>query len=122
MAKNKSKKVKSKDLSDLGGLVFSTDPGFQPESNDFEDEEVEPGDMLLYVSRDKKGRGGKIATLVEGFEGSENALNDLCKFLKQKCGVGGSAKDWEIIIQGDKKDKVAQLLKDKGYKVKLKGG
>jgi translation initiation factor 1 len=122
MAKHKPKKIKSKDLSDLGGLVFSTDPGFAPEEEELEEDEVAPGDMLLYVSRDRKGRGGKVATLVEGFEGTEEALNDLCKFLKQKCGVGGSAKDWEIIIQGDKKDKVAQLLRDEGYKVKLKGG
>lgn len=122
MAKNKPKKIKSKNLSDLGGLVFSTDPGFTPEEDELEEEEVHRSEMLLYVSRDRKGRGGKVATLVEGFEGTEEALNDLCKFLKQKCGVGGSAKDWEIIIQGDKKDKVAQLLRDEGYKVKLKGG
>ncbi len=122
MAKSKPKKVKSNSLSDLGGLVFSTDPDFQPEIDEVEEDEIAPGDMLLYVSRDKKGRGGKVATLVEGFEGTEEALNDLCKLLKQKCGVGGAAKDWEIIIQGDKRDKVAQLLKDEGYKVKLKGG
>lgn len=124
MAKKQPKKIKSRDLSDLGGLVYSTNPDFEPDlSPDSDDEQsTNPSQMTLYVSRDKKGRGGKVATLVEGFEGSDEALTDLCKMLKQKCGVGGAAKDGEIIIQGDKREKVAELLRADGYKVKLKGG
>jgi len=117
MAKRKSQKKKLNDFSSLGGMVYSTNPDYE-----FEDNSVDIKDMTLYVSRDKKGRGGKVATLVEGFEGKEEDLVDLGKFLKQRCGVGGSAKDGEIIVQGDKRDKVADLLRDKGYKVKLKGG
>ena len=123
MAKNKPKKIKSSDLSALGGMVYSTNPDFEFSSNDdVEQDSISPSKQTLYVSRDKKSRGGKVATLVEGFEGSEQELIELGKWLKQKCGVGGSAKDWEIIVQGDKRDKVAELLKTKGFKVKLKGG
>jgi len=124
MAKNKPKKVKLNDLSSLGGMVYSTNPDYDFEEEEGSDQEssTAPGDMVLYVSRDKKGRGGKVATLVEGFNGPESDLVELGKFLKQRCGVGGSAKNGEIIVQGDKRDKVAQLLRDEGYKVKLKGG
>ena len=122
MPKNKPKKTKSNDLSALGGLVYSTNPDYTPEIDESEEEEISPDQMTLYVSRDKKSRGGKVATLVEGYEGSHDGLVELGKRLKQKCGVGGSAKDWEIIIQGDKREKVVALLKDEGFKVKLKGG
>lgn len=123
MAKSKPKKNKSSDLSALGGMVYSTNPDFEWSNDEStEDESISPSQQTLYVSRDKKSRGGKVATLVEGFEGSEQELIDLGKWLKQKCGVGGSVKDWEIIVQGDKRDKVAELLKTKGFKVKLKGG
>lgn len=124
MAKNKPKKIKSSDLSALGGMVYSTNPDYELSTEDSGGEEVSipPSKQTLYVSRDKKSRGGKVATLVEGFDGTEQELIELGKWLKQKCGVGGSAKDWEIIVQGDKRDKVAELLKTKGFKVKLKGG
>lgn len=122
MAKNKSNKIKSKDLSALGGLVYSTDPNFHAVEDKNVTEVLAANQMLLYVSRDKKGRGGKVATLIEGFEGYDATLNELCKMLKQKCGVGGTTKDGEIIIQGDKRDKVAQILKEEGYRIKLKGG
>lgn len=104
-------------------VVYSTNPDF---NYDYEEDQVEetlePGDQLLYVSIDRKGRGGKEVTLVEGFVGTPEDLKDLAKLLKNKCGVGGSAKDGEILIQGKFKDKVAEILEKEGYGVKKKGG
>ena len=76
----------------------------------------------LKVSIDRKKRKGKSVTLVEGFIGTNDDLKDLAKTIKSKCGVGGSAKDGEIIIQGELKQKVADILIKLGYKVKLAGG
>jgi translation initiation factor 1 len=104
-------------------VVYSTNPNFQ-----FETEEEETVDTLpknqqkLYVSIDKKQRAGKEVTLIEGFIGSEEDLKDLGKTLKSKCGVGGTVKDGEIIIQGNFRDKVMELLVKEGYQVKRKGG
>lgn len=107
----------------LKNIVYSTNPDF---NFDFEAESEEmtlnPGQQLLYVSIDRKNRGGKEVTLVEGFVGSQDDLNALGKMLKSKCGVGGSAKDGEIIIQGNFREKVCDLLTSDGYKVKKKGG
>jgi translation initiation factor 1 len=104
-------------------VVYSTNPNFNYAT---EEEEIQdtlaPKDQLLYVSIDRKNRGGKEATLIEGFVGATEDLNELGKTLKSKCGVGGSAKDGQIIIQGNFKQKVADLLTQSGYKVKLKGG
>lgn len=115
MGKNKKNRV---------NVVYSTNPDFQfdHDEEEFEDETLDPRDQLLYVSIDRKQRGGKEVTLVEGFVGAEDDLKELGKYLKAKCGVGGTAKDGEIIVQGKFKDKVAQLLEEKGYKVKKKGG
>ena len=92
-------------------VVYSTNPDF---NYDYEDDQVEdtldPGDQLLYVSIDRKQRGGKEVTLVEGFVGDPSDLKDLGKMLKSKCGVGGTAKDGQIIIQGKFKDKVAKTI------------
>lgn len=104
-------------------IVYSTNPDF---SYDFEEHEeaetLEPSKQLLYVSLDKKQRAGKEVTLIEGFVGSDEDLKELGKMLKSKCGVGGTAKDGEIIIQGSFRDKVIELLTKEGYKTKRKGG
>jgi len=104
-------------------VVFSTDPDFQPQYEDQDEAEtLAPKDQLLYVSLDRKQRGGKTVTLVEGFVGTEDDLQALGKLLKNKCGVGGNVKEGNILIQGEHKQKIANILQDAGYKVKLKGG
>lgn len=105
------------------GAVYSTDPDYDFEY-DGEEEQVTlpPKDQLLYVSIDRKKRKGKEVTLVENFVGLESDLKALAKMLKSKCGAGGSAKDGEILVQGNFKSKVAEVLSKEGYKVKLKGG
>lgn len=101
------------------GVVFSTNPDFQyEEESRSEQETLEPAKQNLIVSIDRKGRGGKQVTLVTGFVGTADDLADLGRVLKMKCGVGGSAKDGEITIQGDFRDRVTSLLKDMGYKAK----
>lgn len=101
------------------GVVFSTNPDFAYEQEEEQEEEtLEPGKQNLIVSIDRKGRGGKQVTLVSGFVGSSDDLSELGRTLKVKCGVGGSAKDGEITIQGDFRDRVVNLLKDMGYKAK----
>lgn len=104
------------------GVVFSTDPDFKPYEEEQEDEEtLAPKDQQLYVSLDRKQRGGKTVTLVEGFIGAGSDLLELGKLLKNKCGVGGNVKEGIVLIQGDHKQKIASILADTGYKVKLKG-
>lgn len=104
-------------------IVYSTNPNFQYEEEQEEQAEtLAPKDQLLYVSIDRKQRGGKEVTLVEGFVGTDDDLKDLGKMLKSKCGVGGAVKDGEILIQGSFRDKVCDLLEKEGYKVKRKGG
>ena len=98
------------------GIVFSTDPDFNYEYEQDEVQETLPAAaQKLKVSLDPKKRKGKTVTLIEGFVGTEEDLKDLSKILKNKCGTGGSAKDGEIIIQGDCQQKVLALLKDMGY-------
>ena len=99
------------------GVVFSTNPDFAYEEESVEEAAtLEPSKQNLIVSIDRKGRGGKQVTLVTGFIGTSNDLAELGRTLKVKCGVGGSAKDGEIAIQGDFRDRVVTLLKDMGYK------
>lgn len=98
------------------GVVFSTDPGFKYETvTEEETETPEPSEQKLIVKIDRKGRAGKQVTLVSGFVGREDDLKELGKMLKVKCGVGGSAKDGEIVIQGDFRERVTALLKEAGY-------
>lgn len=101
------------------GVVFSTNPDFQYEQEtEDEPDTLEPSRQNLIVSIDRKGRAGKQVTLVTGFVGTEEDLSSLARTLKMKCGVGGSAKDGEITIQGDFRDRVVALLKEMGYKAK----
>jgi len=104
-------------------IVFSTNPDYQPEEDNYSETEAPRGQQKLYVSIDRKKRKGKEVTLIEGYDGPEEDLKALAKLLKQKCGVGGSAKDGEIVIQGNKRDKVIELLIAEGFgKVIRKGG
>ncbi|MDM1045033.1 translation initiation factor [Myroides sp. 1354] len=114
-----AKKISS--LEDLGGFVFSTNKDFEF-TQDEETETLAPGEQRLEAHLDKKNRGGKIATIIKGFEGNDDDLKTLAKDLKTLCGVGGSAKDGEIIIQGNFRDKIMEYLQKKGYKVKRVGG
>ena len=108
--------MKNNDWKDRLNVVYSTNPDFQYESSEEEEMETLPkNQQKLRVSIEKKGRGGKTVTLVRGFIGTEDDLKELGKLLKTKCGVGGSAKDEEIIIQGDFKQRIIDLLKTEGY-------
>ena len=105
------------------GMVYSTDPGFQFETEEEkESETLPPQQQKLYVSLDKKNRKGKKVTLVAGFTGKAEDLKALARELKSQCGVGGSVSQGDILIQGDFRDRVMALLQDKGYKVKRSGG
>ena len=98
------------------GMVYSTNPDFEYTTSAEPEEETLPTDKQpLRVWIDRKHRGGKTVTLVKGFVGSEEDLSTLGRMLKSKCGVGGSAKDGEIIIQGDHRDRVVELLLAAGY-------
>lgn len=108
--------MKSNDWKDRLNVVYSTNPDFKYESYEEEEAETLPkNQQKLRVSIEKKGRGGKTVTLIRGFVGTEDDLKDLGKLLKTKCGVGGSVKDEEIIIQGDFKQRITDLLKAEGY-------
>lgn len=101
------------------GMVYSTNPDFQYELQEVREEEtLAPKDQRLVVAIDKKGRGGKQVTIVNGFVGKEDDLADLGKMLKTKCGVGGSVKDGQILVQGDQRDKIVTILTGLGYKAK----
>lgn len=104
------------------GMVYSTNPDF--EYNTGEEPEAEtlpPAQQDLRVWRDSKQRGGKVVTLVKGFVGTSDDLEELGRTLKRGCGVGGSAKDGEIIIQGDHRDRVVEILLKAGYRCKKAG-
>ncbi|WP_299455675.1 translation initiation factor [uncultured Microscilla sp.] len=120
---NRKKKDDQDDWKSRLGMVYSTNPDFEYDTEGEEEEETLPiNQQDLRVMLDKKNRKGKVATLVTGFVGTDDDLKALGKMLKSKCGVGGSAKDGEIIIQGDMRDKVMELLKNAGYKAKKSGG
>jgi translation initiation factor 1 len=109
----------AKDWKERLGIVYSTDPEFSYNTNNkTEQKTLTPDRQLLKVSIDRKQRKGKSVTLVQGFVGSEDDLKDLAKLLKTKCGVGGSGKDGEIIVQGELIEKVKAVLIKEGYRVK----
>ncbi|MDN3587380.1 translation initiation factor [Pedobacter aquatilis] len=115
-------KSKKNNLSDLGGIMFSTNPDFEFEQ-EVDNTVTAPNQQQdLRVMLDKKNRGGKAVTLITGFRGKNEDLEILGKLLKNKCGVGGSVKDGEILIQGDVRDKVMGILQKDGYKAKKAGG
>jgi translation initiation factor 1 len=103
------------------GVMYSTNPNYDFEFEQ-EEETLNPENQYLEVWIDKKHRGGKVATLVKGFIGLEADLKALGKLLKSKCGVGGSVKDGEIIIQGNMREKVMEILEKEGYNYKRVGG
>ncbi|MEZ4922897.1 MAG: translation initiation factor [Crocinitomicaceae bacterium] len=104
-------------------VVYSTNPDFQYDYDGSDDADtLPPAQQQLKVFIDRKQRKGKEVTLVTGFVGSEDDLKELAKELKQKCGVGGSTKDGEIIIQGNQRDKVVDYLTSQGYNAKKAGG
>jgi translation initiation factor 1 len=104
------------------GMVYSTNKNMDLDHHDEEMETLDPAQQKLYISLDRKQRKGKAVTLIEGFVGNEDDLQKLGKTLKSKCGVGGSVKDGEILIQGDQRDKIDTFLKAAGYTTKRKGG
>ena len=116
-------KKKINSLSDLGGFVFSTNDkeDFSKFKND-STESLSNNEQYLEAHFSNKGRGGKVVTVIKGFEGTESELKSLGKLLKQKCGVGGSVKDNEIIIQGNYRDKIIEILNKEKYNVKRVGG
>lgn len=104
-------------------IVYSTNPNFKPSYAENESEEtLPPSQQNLKVMLDKRNRAGKAVTLVTGFIGTEEDLKELGKILKAKCGVGGTIKEGEILIQGDFRDKILSLLSTMGYKTKKAGG
>lgn len=106
-----------------GGLVYSTNPNFNPgeEEDETDGMELKPNQQPLKVYLDRLG-GGKFVSRVNGFTGKTGDIELLGKLLKQKCGVGGTVKDREILIQGDHREKIILLLLKEGYKSKKAGG
>ena len=112
----------SKKKPNSSGIVYSTDPDFRIEEDTPREEPLAPRAQKLRVRLDTKQRAGKAVTLVEGFIGREEDLEDLGKKLKGFCGTGGSVKDGLIIIQGDQRDKILQWLLKNEYSSSKKAG
>lgn len=109
--------MSKKNKPDTRGFVYSTDPNFKFEEDPDHSETLPAAQQKLKIRLDTKHRAGKAVTLIEGFIGKDEDLQDLGKKLKAFCGTGGSAKDGEIIVQGDQRDKVLQWLQKNGYKL-----
>lgn len=108
--------MSKKNRPDTRGFVYSTDPNFSFQQENSSSETLAPAQQKLKVRLDTRHRAGKAVTLIEGFVGKDEDLQDLGKKLKSFCGTGGSAKDGEIIVQGDQREKVMQWLLKNGYK------
>jgi translation initiation factor 1 len=107
----------------VSGIVYSTNPNYNYTFvNAPERDTLPPQQQELRIFLEKKHRGGKTACVIKGFIGKQDDMEDLGRLLKTKCGTGGSAKDGEIIIQGDCRDKILQILLEKGFKAKKAGG
>lgn len=114
---------KTNDWKKREGIVFSTADSFDFQfGEEVAQDTLSPNLQRLRILLDKKSRAGKQVTLIEGFVGTEEDLKELGKLLKNKCGVGGSTKDGEILLQGDHRDKVLQVLTQAGYGAKKVGG
>ncbi len=108
--------MKTSNWKDRLNIVYSTNPDFSYETeNESTQDTIEKGKQKLRIQLDKRNRKGKAVTLITGFIGSEEDLEALGKLLKVKCGVGGSAKEGEIIVQGDLRNKVLEILQKEGY-------
>jgi translation initiation factor 1 len=109
--------MSKKNKPDARGFVYSTDPNFSFQSEQNEEQEtLQASQQKLRIRLETKHRGGKTVSLIEGFSGISDDLEDLCKKLKNFCGTGGSVKEGEIIIQGDQREKMLQWLLKNGYK------
>ncbi len=108
--------AKKKLYTGAGGIIYSTDSNFKPEEKKIEDKTLAPEEQMLKVRLDVRNRGGKIVTLIEGFSGTKDDIEQLGKKIKSFCGTGGSVKDHEIIIQGDNREKILQWLLKMDYK------
>jgi len=105
------------------GIVYSTNDEYEyMDAEEDVEENIPPNRQNLRVLLDKKQRAGKSVTLITGYKGNKTELDELGKLIKQKCGVGGSVKDGVVIIQGDFRTRILELLIKDGYKVKLSGG
>ena len=112
----------SKNWKNREGIVYSTNQNFEYDTNEIEEPEtLEPQKQNLKVYVDRKQRKGKSVTIVSGFVGKDDDLNELAKMIKTKCGTGGSAKDGEIIIQGEMINKISEFLTKNNYKFKISG-
>ena len=105
------------------GVVYSTNPSFNYEAESQETSStLPPKEQSLKVFLDRKNRSGKVVTLITGFIGTAEDLSDLGKVLKSGCGTGGSVKEGNILIQGDFRERILQMLSAMGYKAKKAGG
>lgn len=114
--------MSKKNKPDNNGFVYSTDPAFNFNKDEDDQQTLAPGQQKLRLQLETKHRGGKTATIINGFIGTENDLQSLAKNIKSFCGTGGTAKDGEIIIQGDQREKILQWLLKNGYQNSKKSG